>query len=83
MTTLPSSGYVPSDYAAFVQTGFLGMFNAIFTDLGDMNQSLEVAFETGKSAELGQAGDDALDQLTDLEFIDLALPWIVLQGADG
>src|SRR5664280_508751 len=48
-----------------------------------MNEALQVAFQTGESAELGQTGDDTFDQLADLELVHFALPGIALQGAHG
>ena len=68
-------------HVAVVQN-FLGMLDAMVADLGDVDETFEVAFETGERTELGQAGDDAFDQLPDAEFIDLGLPGVFLEVAD-
>ena len=59
------------------------MLDAVLADLGDVDQTFQVAFQAGKGTELGEAGDGTLDQLTDLELVNLALPGIALHGADG
>ena len=70
------------DHITFMQN-FLRVFNAILADLRDMDQAFDVAFQPGKCAKLGQAGDDTFHQHANLELANLILPGIVLQGADG
>jgi hypothetical protein len=67
---------------AFLE-GFLRMLDAVIGDLGDVDQAFDIAFEAGKGAEFGQAGDDTFDQLTNAIFLDAGAPGVFLQGADG
>ena len=48
----------------------LGMLDSMIGNLRDMDQAFDIAFQAGERAELGQAGDDTLDQLPDAVFFN-------------
>ncbi len=60
-----------------------GVPDALFAELGDVDQAFQVLIQLGKSAEFGQVGDDPLDQLAFMQAFDLAGPGIGQQLADG
>src|SRR3990172_8851816 len=62
---------------------FLGVLNAMLADLRNMDQAFDVAFQAGKGAKFGQAGNDTFDQLADTEFRHARAPRILLQGTHG
>ena len=70
------------DPVVFMQD-FLRMADVLIADLGDVNQAFHAAFEHGKSAEFRQAGNFGFNQLTDAQFIDIFLPRVFLEPADG
>ena len=61
------------------------MVDAFVAQFGDVNQTFQVTgqVQLGKSAEVGQAGNFAFHQLTDLQFFDLFVPGICLKCAQG
>ena len=62
---------------------FLRMLDAMLGNLGNMDESFDIAFEAGKSAELGQTSDNTFDQLTDAIFFNTRSPGVALQSTDG
>src|SRR5271157_3650278 len=69
------------DHIPFMEF-FFGMLDARLADLGNMDESFQIAFQASKCTELGQTGDDPFNQLTDLKFLNLSLPRVVGEGTD-
>ena len=67
---------------AFLEN-FLGVLDAVLGNLGDVDQTFDITFEAGKSAEFGQAGNNPFNQLADAVFFHTGAPGIFLQGTHG
>ena len=74
--------HTQGDGIAFFEN-FLGVFDALLADFGDVDQTFQVFFKVGKCAELGQAGEEGFHQHTDLVARGAVRPGVVLQLADG
>ncbi len=74
--------HAQGDHVAFLQHLF-GVLDALLADLRDVNQAFEHVIQAGERAELGQAGNGALDQLADLVLLNVLGPGVALQLAQG
>ena len=54
---------------AFLEN-FLGVLDAVLGNLGDVDQTFDVALEAGKGAKLGEAGNNAFHQLAHTVFLN-------------
>ena len=59
------------------------MLDALFADLGDVDQTLDVTFQAREGAKLGQARDHAFNQLSNAELLDALAPGVITERAQA